>query len=104
VDGETAAALAEAVERRDGWATGLLATWRRRCGLSLELDPASVPGPFRLELEGDLAAAAERWAAIGCPYEAAVLRALAGDTEAAGAMLQHLGARRALQRVGAGER
>ena len=55
--------------------------WRRRAGV--EVDPgAEVAEPYALELAGEHEQAAARWAALGCPYEAAL--ALAGaDDEAA---------------------
>jgi DNA-binding CsgD family transcriptional regulator/tetratricopeptide (TPR) repeat protein len=61
-----------------GSAIGELAVWRRRCGLR---DPALVEAiepsavlPHVLELAGDVAAAAAAWRALGCDYEAAVVR------------------------------
>jgi DNA-binding CsgD family transcriptional regulator len=79
--------------RRAGWVIGELALWRRRGGISEEI-PADVAEPYALQLAGDWERAAALWAAIGCPYEAAL--ALAdGDGDAlrrALAELQELGA------------
>lgn len=85
--GLNAAAAAESATRRTmelaqrygaGSAIGELAVWRRRCGLrDPELAEAIGPGalaPHALELAGDVAAAAAAWRALGCDYEAAVVR------------------------------
>jgi DNA-binding CsgD family transcriptional regulator/tetratricopeptide (TPR) repeat protein len=102
IDGETAATLALALEVRDGWALGELHLWRRRAGLVDDIDLDAVAEPYRLELEGACEAAADRWAAIGCPYEAALAHGHA-DAQAAQrrglAELQRLGARPAANRV-----
>ncbi len=59
-----------AVARGDRWASGELALWLRRAG-----EPSAAPEPaappFRLQLAGDHRAAADAWAALGCPYETA---------------------------------
>jgi DNA-binding CsgD family transcriptional regulator len=94
---ETEAALALAIEHRHAWLTGGLCLWRRRAGLVEEVDPDAVPEPHRLELEGAAEQAAERWSAIGCPYEAALALAHA-DADADAAQRRGLGE---LQRLGA---
>ena len=76
---ETAATLALALELRDGLVLGELYLWRRRAGIVDEIDLDAVAEPYRLELEGEYEAAGDRWAAIGCPYEAALARGHAGD-------------------------
>jgi DNA-binding CsgD family transcriptional regulator len=102
IDAETAATLALALELRDGWAAGELYLWRRRAGLVDEIELDDLAEPFRLELEGSGEAAAELWAAIGCPYEAA-LALTSAERESAQrrglAELQALGARPAATRV-----
>ena len=91
----TAAALELAVRRRAPWIVGELACWRRRAGSREEL-PLTVPDPWGAELEGDLRRAAECWAELDAPYDAAL--ALAGaDSEdlllVAFDQLRRLGAR-----------
>ena len=74
--------IADLAERCDaGWVSGEVAVWRRRAGA--EVDPGGdVAEPYALELAGAFEQSAERWTALGCPYEAAL--ALAGaDEEAA---------------------
>jgi DNA-binding CsgD family transcriptional regulator len=99
---ETAAALALAREQHDPWAEGELYLWRRRAGVVDEIDLEAVAEPFRLELEGAWEAAGELWAAMGCPYEAALARGHAGaqGVQRQGlAELQRLGAHPAARRV-----
>jgi DNA-binding CsgD family transcriptional regulator/tetratricopeptide (TPR) repeat protein len=57
---------------------GSIGTWRRRAGLDVQMD-ARPPGPYRLEVAGAWPEAAERWAELGCPYEAAIARAESED-------------------------
>jgi len=73
--------LALAGDRSTPWYVSELAYWLHRAGAA---DAEAAPGaaPYALQIAGDWAAAAEAWAAIGCPYEQA--RALAeGDDRAA---------------------
>jgi DNA-binding CsgD family transcriptional regulator/tetratricopeptide (TPR) repeat protein len=74
-------ALALAVELGEPWLAGELAVWRLRAGAAPDVDPADVAGPWALELRGDPEAAAERWAALGCPYDAALALAACDDEE-----------------------
>ena len=94
VAAETEEPLARSVEGRALWWAGELACWRRRAGIT-EDPPPLVAEPWALQLEGDWKGAAERWSAIGCPYEAA-LALVESDDEAAlrGALdeLRRLGA------------
>jgi DNA-binding CsgD family transcriptional regulator len=57
------------------WPTGELAFWLWRLGgpdrLPMSGLPDGVAEPFRLQMAGDRAAAADRWRALDCPYEAA---------------------------------
>jgi DNA-binding CsgD family transcriptional regulator/tetratricopeptide (TPR) repeat protein len=65
----------------DPWLHGELACWRRRAGMADEVaGPAAEP--WALQLAGDWAAAAERWLAIGCPYDAALALADSDDEPA----------------------
>jgi len=88
--GDTAAVVDEARrgldlagDRGPPWYGGELHYWLHRAGVGQGV-PNRCAEPYALQIEGDWAAAAAAWAAIGCPYEQA--RALAeGD---AGAALQ----------------
>jgi len=71
VAAEAEAALGVAVDLRDGWAAGELFAWSRRAGGDGP-EAAVLAEPWALELSGDGEAAARRWAALGCPYEAAM--------------------------------
>ena len=57
------------------WPTGELAFWRWRLGGPDRLPTRGLPDaaaePFRLQMAGAWEAAADRWRALGCPYEAA---------------------------------
>ncbi len=83
-DREAAAAEAGAVyplalEKRHLWFAGELAYWQWKAG-TLGEAPDWIAEPYRLQLDGEAAAAAERWRERGCRYEAA--RALAESGEA----------------------
>jgi ATP/maltotriose-dependent transcriptional regulator MalT len=93
VETETAFDLAR--RWRSPWASGELASWRRRAGL-LEEAPDHAAEPYALELAGEAAAAARLWSELGCPYEAALALADSDDEEAIRQgleELQSLGAR-----------
>ena len=108
---ETDRALGLAERCGAGWVVGELACWRARAGAPVEPGIA-VAEPFALELAGEHEPAAEHWAALGYPYEAAIARAGAADQAAqrqAHDELRALGANaaaatvaRALRRRGAG--
>jgi DNA-binding CsgD family transcriptional regulator/tetratricopeptide (TPR) repeat protein/GTPase SAR1 family protein len=68
---------------------GRLGSWRRRAGLDVQMD-ARPPGPYRLEVAGDWSEAAELWAGLGCPYEAAIARAEGDDENELRAALDEL--------------
>lgn len=85
-----------------GWAVAELAHWSRRLGLPAPRPDSSarsrypVPEPYALEAAGDYAAAAARWRAYGCSYEAACAQSESGqdaDLRTALAELHRLGAR-----------
>jgi predicted ATPase/DNA-binding CsgD family transcriptional regulator len=102
VAGETDAALALALAHNDVWSAGDLYVWRARAGIDDAIAPRSVAEPYALELGGDGAAAAARWEALGCGYDAAL--ALAGTDDPFALQrsldaLQMLGARTAARRV-----
>jgi DNA-binding CsgD family transcriptional regulator/tetratricopeptide (TPR) repeat protein len=85
----TEAALELARTRGSSWMVGELGCWRRRAGVLDEV-PGEAAEPYALELAGQWAAAAERWTALGCPYEAAVVLAGADDDVALRASLDEL--------------
>jgi DNA-binding CsgD family transcriptional regulator len=68
---------------------GELAAWRRRAGAA-ELVPDGAAEPYDLELAGDWRRAADRWLALGCPYEAALALADGDDVDALRAALDQL--------------
>jgi DNA-binding CsgD family transcriptional regulator/tetratricopeptide (TPR) repeat protein len=70
VEPETEAAYRLALERGTGWEIGELGWLRRRAGVD-EPAPERAEEPWALLLAGDWKRAAELWAEIGCPYEAA---------------------------------
>jgi len=67
----TEAALDVAVRARASWIVGELAYWRWRAGHREEIPPSAAE-PYALQISGEWARAAELWAEIGCPYEAAL--------------------------------
>jgi DNA-binding CsgD family transcriptional regulator len=108
LQGDPAAARAgvedalDLAERTDGyaWLAGELAFWLWRLGGPDRLPTGALPDaaaePFALQMAGTWAAAADRWRALGCPYEAAA--ALADSDQeaqlrAALTELERLGAR-----------
>ena len=59
------------------WVVGELAFWRWRLGGPVRLPTGELPDgfaePLALQMAGAWGAAADRWRALGCPYEAAAL-------------------------------
>ena len=94
VEAEVRAAFEMAVSLNDSWYLGQLAFWLWKAGHLTE-PPLGAAPQFALQIAGDWKGAAERWTAIGFPYEAA--QALADGDEAAvrGALaeFERLGAR-----------
>ena len=70
-------ALELAVRVRSAHDIACIQAWRRRAGIE-EPAHALAGGPYALELAGDAAAAAARWADLGRPYEAALAHADVG--------------------------
>jgi DNA-binding CsgD family transcriptional regulator/tetratricopeptide (TPR) repeat protein len=107
---EARAAYPLAVEKRHVWFAGELAYWQWKAG---ELDewPVWIAEPYRLQLEGSAARAAEAWRDRGCPYETARalaesddhdhLRAALGELERLGAGPEAASIRAALRARGA---
>lgn len=95
VERETDETYRLALENRAVWLMGDLAVWRRRAGIDDQV-PSGVPAPCAAELAGDWTRAAEMWTELGCPYDAALALAGAGDEQSLRqslAELQRLGAR-----------
>ena len=100
---EVARALPRAIEVRDGWIGGelLLLSWR--AGEAVR-PPRWVAPPLRSQLLGRHAAARREWIRLGCPFEAALALADAGDEKSlrgAFEALEQLGMRAAAARVAA---
>ncbi len=105
----TEEALALALWRKAPWVVGELACWRRRAGI-VEDAPAEVAEPYALQMAGAWAAAAGRWRALGCPYEAAAaladsdqerqLRTALTELERLGARPLAAGVARKLRKLG----
>lgn len=60
----------QVLRQRHAWLLGELAVWLWRVG-KLHDPPSLALEPFALQIAGEWAAAADRWRALGCPYEAA---------------------------------
>jgi len=93
LDGRLAEAAREAgladgaVDRGDDWERGAVAAWLRRSG-SDRGPRGQVAEPYRRELDGDLAGAAQLWTRLGCPYPAGLALLDAGDEPSLRAALQ----------------
>jgi DNA-binding CsgD family transcriptional regulator len=87
--------LAEARALRLRWSVGELAFWLDRLGHG-PVEASGAAAPFAATLAGDHRTAAERWDAIGCPYEAAWALADVDEESALRESLQRL------MRLGAG--
>jgi len=77
----TGSTLELGLERLPSWEFGEVAVWRRRAGVEDET-VVEVAAPYAAELVGDHERAAELWAELGCPYEAALALAGAEDDDA----------------------
>lgn len=77
----TDATLALALDHRLPWAVGEVAQWRWRAGLRDKIPAELIAEPYRLTLAGDWKRASDAWKTIGCPYEAALALAEAGEEE-----------------------
>jgi tetratricopeptide (TPR) repeat protein len=93
--------FADALELSGPWPLPEIAFWRWRAGLDAPL-LYDADHPYALQIVGDWTRAAERWTAIGCPYEAALAIADSDAEEPrrrALADLERLGAKAAVTRV-----
>jgi DNA-binding CsgD family transcriptional regulator len=77
-----------------GWLIGELAYWRWRGGVEEQVPPRAAE-PYALQIAGEWRGAADLWAQLGCPYEAALALADADDDETLRRALEEL------QRMGA---
>jgi DNA-binding CsgD family transcriptional regulator/tetratricopeptide (TPR) repeat protein len=77
---ETDAVLELAVRREASWVIGEVVYWRWQAGIREEIPPGAAE-PYALQIRGDWERAAEAWARIGCPYEAALALADADDDD-----------------------
>ena len=78
IAGATADTFELALRLQSPWPLAELAWWRRKGGVR-EPVPLDAGGPFALQLRGDWSGATEAWRAAGCPYEAALALADAGE-------------------------
>lgn len=78
-----------AVKQRAPWPIGELAYWRWRSGIRESVSPDAAE-PYALQIAGDWAQAAKRWAELGCPYEAALALGDADDEDALRRALEEL--------------
>ena len=77
------------LDRGSGLLIGELAAWAGRSGVGAGVPPGAV-GPHALQLRGQWAQAADLWAKLGCPYEAAIALGDSDDEEALRRALQKL--------------
>ncbi len=78
---ETDAAFELAQQRQGAWLIGELAYWRWRAGVEEDVPPGAAE-PYALQIAGEWKRAADLWAELGCPYEAALALADADDDDA----------------------
>jgi DNA-binding CsgD family transcriptional regulator len=74
-------ALQPALADGEGWRTGQLACWLKRAGGPVPLGLPELPQPCRLELAGELRAAAQAWSQLGCSYQQALVLLQGGIAE-----------------------
>jgi class 3 adenylate cyclase/tetratricopeptide (TPR) repeat protein len=77
----TEAAYELALEQRIYWVAAELGYWRSRARPDVHI-PSDPSNPYALQIAGDWRGAAERWTAIGCPYNAALALGEADDEHA----------------------
>jgi DNA-binding CsgD family transcriptional regulator len=80
VAGITEYPLRLAQETEDRSSLGEIGVWRRRAGIDAGVSGAAEP--YAAELAGDWREAAKQWTQLGCPYEAALALAQAGEEKA----------------------
>jgi DNA-binding CsgD family transcriptional regulator len=77
---ETAAVVERAVRAKYDWALPEIAYWRWQAGVQESIADQDA-SPRRPQMTGHARQAAERWAALGYPYEAALAKADSGDEQ-----------------------
>jgi DNA-binding CsgD family transcriptional regulator/tetratricopeptide (TPR) repeat protein len=77
---ETAAVVERALRASDTWTLPEVAYWRWQAGVRESIADHDT-SPYRLQMMGQAREAAKRWAALGCPYEAALAMTDSGDQE-----------------------
>ena len=68
---EAAAVIDLAIAKSHPWHVGELSWWLRCAGRAVPAGAAPIAAPWRLQLAGQWREAADAWAALDCPYEAA---------------------------------
>jgi DNA-binding NarL/FixJ family response regulator len=92
---EAAAGLAVVLQHASPWWRGELAFWVWKAS-GVDDRPEGCALPYTLQMDGDVAAAAAAWAALGCPYQQALALADSddeADLRQALALFHSLGAR-----------
>jgi DNA-binding CsgD family transcriptional regulator len=79
-----------ALQRDAEWEIAELACWCRRLGLASDVEAPTRAAPYARELEGDPVEAARLWNELGCPYDAALALAEAGDESSLRQALEEL--------------
>jgi DNA-binding CsgD family transcriptional regulator/tetratricopeptide (TPR) repeat protein len=77
---ETEPVVNRALRSSDAWALPEIAYWRWRAGVRESIAEHDT-SPRRLQMTGHAREAAEQWAALGYPYEAALAMADSGDEQ-----------------------
>jgi DNA-binding NarL/FixJ family response regulator/tetratricopeptide (TPR) repeat protein len=77
---ETAPVVERALMASDAWALPEMAYWRWQAGVRESIADHDT-SPRRLQMTGHAREAAEQWAALGYPYEAALAMADSGDEQ-----------------------
>jgi DNA-binding CsgD family transcriptional regulator/tetratricopeptide (TPR) repeat protein len=64
--------IAAALENSDGRLLAPMLVWAKRCGVTVPDHNVPIGGPHRLELDGDITAAANAWGRLHCRYDRAL--------------------------------
>lgn len=64
---------------QDPWLIGRVTVWAKRLGMAIEYT-LPVAEPYQLEIDGELALAAEKWRELGVPFEQALCLMQCGPT------------------------
>jgi DNA-binding NarL/FixJ family response regulator len=77
---ETGPVVERALRAGDDWALPEIAYWRWQAGVRESIADHDT-SPYRLQMQGHAREAAEQWAALGYPYQAALAMADSGDEQ-----------------------